>query len=111
VLADVAPSMQIFTEQLCGPVLRVTPFDTDDEAVALATAVAHPTTAYLWTSDQQRAHRLAAAITSASTWVNSHNRPDRPTATAGRPGAAAIDFYTRSRTVLIAADDTPVPRF
>jgi 5-carboxymethyl-2-hydroxymuconic-semialdehyde dehydrogenase len=111
VLADVTPSMQIFTEQLCGPVLRVTPFDTDDEAVALATAVAHPTTAYLWTSDQQRAHRLAAAITSASTWVNSHNRHDRPTAIAGRPGAAAIDFYTQSRTVLIAADDAPVPRF
>ena len=112
VLADVTPSMQIFTEQICGPVLRVTPFDTDDEAVSLANAVAHPTTAYLWTSDQQRAHRLAPAITSASTWVNSHNRQDRHTAIAGRPAlAGAIDFYTQSRTVLIAADDTPVPRF
>jgi len=119
VLADVTPSMQIFTEQICGPVVRVTPFDTDDEAVSLANAVAHPTTAYLWTSDQQRAHRLAPAIESASTWVNSHNRQDRHTAIAGRgpgrPGAAAlevaIDFYTQSLTMLIAADDTPVPRF
>jgi 5-carboxymethyl-2-hydroxymuconic-semialdehyde dehydrogenase len=112
VLADVTPSMQIFTEQICGPVLRVTPFDTDDEAVALANAVPHPTTAYLWTSDHQRAHRLAPAITSASTWVNSHNRQDRPTAIAAPAAlAAAIDFYTRSLTVLIAADDTPVPRF
>jgi hypothetical protein len=38
--------------------------------------------------------------------VNSHNLRDRPTA-----GQADIDFYTRSRTVLIAADDTPVQRF
>jgi 5-carboxymethyl-2-hydroxymuconic-semialdehyde dehydrogenase len=119
VLADVTPSMQIFTEPICGPVMRVTPFDTDDEAVSLANAVAYPTAAYIWTADLQRAHRLAPAIESASTWVNSHNRRDLRTAAAGhgpgRPGAEAghvsIDFYTQSRTVLIAADDTPVPRF
>jgi hypothetical protein len=49
--------------------------------------------------------------------VNSRNPQDRRTATAGhelgRPGAEAvnIDLYTKSRTVLIAADDPPVPRF
>jgi len=119
VLADVTPSMQIFAEQICGPVVRVTPFDTEEEAVSLANAVTCPTAAYIWTSDLQRAHRLAAAIESASTWVNSHNPQDLPTAIAGprpaQPGAVAghvdIDFYTQSRTVLIAADDTPVPRF
>ena len=36
VLADVAPDMQVFTEQICGPVLRVTAFDTEEEAVSLA---------------------------------------------------------------------------
>jgi 5-carboxymethyl-2-hydroxymuconic-semialdehyde dehydrogenase len=117
VLADVTPSMQIFTEQICGPVVRVTPFDTDEEAVSLANAVTYPTAAYIWTSDLQRAHRLAPAIESASTWVNSHNPHDLQTASAGhtpgRPGEEAvnIDFYTQSRTVLIAADDPPMPRF
>jgi 5-carboxymethyl-2-hydroxymuconic-semialdehyde dehydrogenase len=120
VLADVAPSMQIFAEPVCGPVVRVTPFDTEEEAISLANAVKDPRAAYIWTSDPQRARRLAPAIESASTWVNSHNRQDDlPAATAGdrpaRPGAqgghVGIDFYTRSRAVLIAADDTPVPRF
>jgi len=119
VLADVAPSMRIFAEEICGPVVRVTPFDTDEEAVSLANAVTDLTAAYLWTADRQRAHRLAPAIDSAATWVNSHNPQDRHTAIAGgraaRPGAAAgradIDFYTQSRTVLIAAGDAPVPRF
>ncbi len=115
VLADVTPSMRTFTEQICGPVARVTPFDTDEEAVSLANAVSHPTAAYIWTADLQRARRLAPAIASASTWVNSHNAQDRQTAIASQPGVAGehvgIDFYTQSRTVLIAADDTPVPRF
>jgi 5-carboxymethyl-2-hydroxymuconic-semialdehyde dehydrogenase len=119
VLADVTGSMQVFTEQICGPVVRVTPFDTDEEAVSLANAVIHRTAAYIWTSDLRRAHRLAPAIESASTWVNSHNAADRPAVVAGRrpdrAGAAAghvnIGFYTQFRTVLTAADDAPVPRF
>ena len=119
VLADVAPSMQVFAERICGPVVRVTPFDTDEEAVSLANATPNPAAAYIWTSDLQRAHRLAPAIAAASTWVNSHNPRDLQTAIAGQsPGRAdaeaghvAIDFYTQSRTVLIAADDTPVPQF
>jgi 5-carboxymethyl-2-hydroxymuconic-semialdehyde dehydrogenase len=115
VLADVAPTMAIFAEPVGGPVVRVTPFDTEEEAASLANAVAHPTTTYLWTRDLERARGLAGAIESASTWVNSHNRRDLVHATAGRPaaegGAAAIGFYTRSRTMLVAADDTPAPRF
>jgi 5-carboxymethyl-2-hydroxymuconic-semialdehyde dehydrogenase len=122
VLADLEPSMRIFAEQIRGPVLRVTPFDTDDEAVLLANAVTDPTAAYLWTSDLERARRLAPAFETPGLWVNAHNHLDRLTADGGRrpggpdgPGGAAgdidIDFYTRSLTVRIAADDPPVPRF
>jgi 5-carboxymethyl-2-hydroxymuconic-semialdehyde dehydrogenase len=105
VLADVEPSMRIFTEPVCGPLLRITPFDTDEEAVSLANAVTDATAAYLWTSDLQRARRLGPAIASASVWVNSGNPQDRSTEPVD------IDFYLQPRTVLIAADDTPVPRF
>jgi 5-carboxymethyl-2-hydroxymuconic-semialdehyde dehydrogenase len=115
VLADMTPSMRAFTEQVCGPLVRVTPFDTAEEAVAIANAVSSPTAAYIWTGDLGRAHRLAPAIESAATWVNSHNPQDRLDTAAGRPGASAagagIDFYRQTRTVLTAADDTPVPRF
>jgi 5-carboxymethyl-2-hydroxymuconic-semialdehyde dehydrogenase len=103
VLADVTPSMRVFTEQACGPVLRVTPFDTDDEAVAIANAVPRLTTAYIWTGDTERARRLAPGLASASAWVNSHN-PDEA-------GQASLDFYTQSRTVLTGTDEPPVPRF
>jgi len=115
VLADVTPTMAIFAEPAGGPVVGVTPFDTEEEAASLASAVAQPVTTYLWTRDVERARRLALTIESPSTWVNSHNRQDLVHATAGRPaaeaGAAAVGFYTQSRTLLIAADDTPVPQF
>jgi len=108
VLADVTPTMAIFAGPVGGPVVRVTPFDTGEEAISLAGALAHPVTTYLWTSDLERARGLAAAMESASTWVNSRNQRDLVHATAGRPaaagGAAAVGFYTRSRTMLIAAD-------
>jgi 5-carboxymethyl-2-hydroxymuconic-semialdehyde dehydrogenase len=131
VLADIEPSMRIFGESICGPMLRVTPFDTDDEGVSLANAVTDVVAAYLWTSDRERARRLAPAIETPGLWVNAHNHLDRLTADGGPrpsgpggpngrggpggPGAVVgdidIDFYTRSLTVRIAADDTPVPRF
>jgi hypothetical protein len=71
------------------------------------------TAAYIWTSDPQRAHRLAPAIKSVSTWVNSGNPQDWQTAIVAsepsRPGAAAehvnVDFYTQSRTLLIGGAD------
>jgi acyl-CoA reductase-like NAD-dependent aldehyde dehydrogenase len=77
------------------------------------------TAAYIRTSDLQRARRLAPAIESASTWVNSHNPQDLVSVTpghqSGRPDAEAghvdIGFYTKTRAVLITADDTPAPRF
>jgi 5-carboxymethyl-2-hydroxymuconic-semialdehyde dehydrogenase len=114
VLADVTPSMQIFQEEICGPVVCVTPFDTDKEAVSLASATRHAPAAYIWTSDLERARRLAPAIESLNTWVNSSNARDLR-ASSGGPGAAdgpgSIDFYTRSRTLHIPANEGPVPQF
>jgi 5-carboxymethyl-2-hydroxymuconic-semialdehyde dehydrogenase len=117
VLADVTPQMQIFAEVLSAPVACVTPFDTEQEAVTLARAIAGAPAAYLWTSDRRRARRLAAAIGSAMTWVNSHNQRDLRTPSgwsAGGPGSESsqggIGFYTQSSTIHAAADDGPAPR-
>jgi 5-carboxymethyl-2-hydroxymuconic-semialdehyde dehydrogenase len=47
VLADVTPSMRTFTVQLRGPVLRVTPFETEEKALSLANLVVPQTGAYI----------------------------------------------------------------
>jgi 5-carboxymethyl-2-hydroxymuconic-semialdehyde dehydrogenase len=119
VFADVKPSMRIFTEEIFGPVVCVTPFDSEEEAVALANSTRYGLAAYLWTSDLKRAHRVAGAVDSGMTWINSHNVRDLRTPFGGVKGSGlgreggrhSIDFYTESRIVHVALGDTHVPRF
>jgi 5-carboxymethyl-2-hydroxymuconic-semialdehyde dehydrogenase len=106
VLSDVTPSMQIFAEHVCGPVVRVTPFDTEEEALSLASAIKDAPTTYLWTSDLQRAHRIAPTLETADIWINAHNPGDLRGPSAGPgpslPGAPeglSVEFYLQSRTL------------
>src|SRR6516164_2916669 len=119
VFADVEPWMRIFREEIFGPVVCVTPFDGEADAVALANDTSYGLAAYLWTSDLARAHRLADAVEAGMTWINSHNVRDLRTPFGGvkasglgrEGGAHSLDFYTESRIVHIPLGDTAVPRF
>jgi 5-carboxymethyl-2-hydroxymuconic-semialdehyde dehydrogenase len=119
VFADVTPDMRIFQEEIFGPVVCVTPFDTESEAVSLANGTRYGLAAYIWTSDLRRAHRVASAVEAGMTWVNSHNVRDLRTPFGGvkasglgrEGGQHSIDFYTESRIVHVAMGDTHVPRF
>ena len=119
VFADVTPSMRIFQEEIFGPVVCITPFDSEAEAIALANDTRYGLAAYIWTSDLRRAHRVAASVESGMTWINSHNIRDLRTPFGGvkasglgrEGGQHSIDFYTESRIVHVALGDTHVPRF
>jgi len=119
VFADVTPDMRIFAEEIFGPVVCVTPFTTQEEAVSLANDTRYGLAAYIWTSDVRRAHRVASAVDAGMTWVNSHNVRDLRTPFGGvkasgvgrEGGQHSIDFYTSSRIVHVALADTHVPRF
>jgi 5-carboxymethyl-2-hydroxymuconic-semialdehyde dehydrogenase len=119
VFADVTPSMRIFQEEIFGPVVCVTPFESEEEAVHLANATRYGLAAYIWTSDLRRAHRVASLVESGMTWLNSHNVRDLRTPFGGvknsglgrEGGQHSIDFYTESRIVHLALGDTLVPRF
>jgi 5-carboxymethyl-2-hydroxymuconic-semialdehyde dehydrogenase len=111
--------MRIFTEEIFGPVVCVTPFHTEEEAITLANATEYGLAAYIWTNDLRRAHRVAGRVEAGMTWVNSHNVRDLRTPFGGvkasglgrEGGQHSIDFYTESRIVHIANGDTHVPRF
>ncbi|BDH55436.1 aldehyde dehydrogenase [Tsukamurella sp. PLM1] len=70
VLADVTPTSRIAQEEVFGPVLSVIPFDTEDEAVAIANSVEYGLTASVWTRDLDRAHRVARDFEAGHTWIN-----------------------------------------
>jgi 5-carboxymethyl-2-hydroxymuconic-semialdehyde dehydrogenase len=119
VFADVKPSMRIFREEIFGPVVCVTPFDDETEAVRLANSTAYGLAAYIWTRDLACAHRVADAVEAGMTWINSHNVRDLRTPFGGvkasglgrEGGPHSLDFYTESRIIHIPLEDTHVPRF
>jgi 5-carboxymethyl-2-hydroxymuconic-semialdehyde dehydrogenase len=119
VFTDVPRDARIFQEEIFGPVVAVTPFDSESEAVDLANATRYGLAAYIWTNDLRRGHRLAHAVESGMVWVNSHNVRDLRTPFGGvkdsgvgrEGGAHSIDFYSAPKIVHVALGDVHVPRF
>jgi succinate-semialdehyde dehydrogenase/glutarate-semialdehyde dehydrogenase len=62
VLTGVTPDMKVFQEETFGPVLPITEFLADDEALRLANASAYGLAAYAYTTDLTRAHRVAERL-------------------------------------------------
>jgi acyl-CoA reductase-like NAD-dependent aldehyde dehydrogenase len=74
VFVDVPPSSRLAREEIFGPVLVVTPFDDDDEAIRLANDSPLGLTASVWTTDLAAAHRCARSIDAGYVWVNTASR-------------------------------------
>lgn len=74
VLADVTPDMRVFQEEIFGPVLTVTPFDTEAEAIALANDTPYGLAGYVQTADPARADRVARTLRVGMVQVNGQSR-------------------------------------
>ena len=70
IFADVSNRSRLAQEEVFGPVLAIIPFDTEDEAVALANDTDYGLVGGLWTSDLTRAHRVAHQIEAGLVSVN-----------------------------------------
>lgn len=75
VFADVNNNMRIAREEIFGPVLSIIPFDTEEEAVAIANDTIYGLTNYVQTSDINRKHRLARQLQAGMIEINGNNLP------------------------------------
>ena len=109
IFTDVDPKMRIFREEIFGPVLTVTKFRTDDEALQLANAVDFGLYAGVWTKDLNRAHRFAAELEAGQIAVNEYpvTFPQTPfggfkqSGIGHEQGLGAMHFYTRTKSVMV----------
>ncbi|MFJ4100485.1 MULTISPECIES: 5-carboxymethyl-2-hydroxymuconate semialdehyde dehydrogenase [Amycolatopsis] len=119
VFADVKPDARIFQEEIFGPVVAITPFDSEEEALELANNTKYGLAAYVWTNDLKRAHNFAQSVEAGMVWLNSNNVRDLRTPFGGvkasglghEGGYRSIDFYTDQQAVHINLGEVHNPAF
>ncbi|MEO5356862.1 MAG: aldehyde dehydrogenase [Nitrospirae bacterium YQR-1] len=65
--------MRIFQEEIFGPVLAVTTFRDEDEALSIANNTLYGLGAGVWTRDTNRAYRMARSVQAGRVWVNCYH--------------------------------------
>lgn len=119
VFADVSPNARIFQEEIFGPVVAITPFDDEAEALELANGVKYGLAAYVWTNDIKRAINFSQAIESGMVWINSHNVRDLRTPFGGVKGSGlgqeggyrSLEVYTDQQAIHVTLGDVHTTRF
>jgi acyl-CoA reductase-like NAD-dependent aldehyde dehydrogenase len=72
ILDNVSPAATLSREEVFGPVVGVTPFDTEEEAVALANDNPYGLAGAVWTQNVARAHRVASQVRAGTFWINGY---------------------------------------
>jgi len=96
-------------EEIFGPVVTITPFDTEEEVLMMANSTEYGLSATLWTSDLKRAHRMANELHAGIVWINAWLVRDLRTpfggvkaSGVGREGGwEALRFFTEPKNVFV----------
>lgn len=96
-------------EEIFGPVVTISPFDEEAEAIAYANSTPYGLSATIWTENLKRAHRVASSIHSGVVWVNCWMLRDLRTPFGGMKhsgmgregGWDALKFFTETKNVCI----------
>ncbi len=96
-------------EEIFGPVITLQPFDSDDEALALANDSQYGLAATVWTNHLARAHHLAENLNTGIVWINCWLLRDLRTPFGGmnnsglgrEGGLEAMRFFSESKNVCV----------
>ena len=109
VFENLPASCRTNQEEIFGPVVTLTPFDTEEEALTMANGTAYGLAATIWTSDLKTAHRMAAGLHAGIIWVNCWLLRDLRTPFGGvkqsgvgrEGGFEALRFFTEPKNICI----------
>jgi acyl-CoA reductase-like NAD-dependent aldehyde dehydrogenase len=118
IFTGVSSSMRIAQEEVFGPVLSVIPFDTEEQAIAIANDVLYGLAAAVWTRSLRRAMLMTDALEAGTVWVNNYRATSFTSPFGGykrsgigrESGSEAIKEYLHTKCVWISSDlDVPNP--
>ena len=106
------PGDRVSQEEVFGPFVSVTTFETDEEALAIANGTEYGLGGGLWTNNLQRAHQFAGKMRSGMVWINCYKRvnPGSPFGGFGKSGYGremgfeVMREYTQVKSVWVNVD-------
>ena len=109
VITGLGCDRRVLQEEIFGPVVTITPFDREEEAIAFANSTRYGLSASLWTRDLKRAHRVAAAIDSGTVWINCWLLRDlrvpfggaKDSGVGREGGFESLEFFTEAKNVCV----------
>ncbi|MGP3591364.1 aldehyde dehydrogenase PuuC [Vagococcus sp. WN89Y] len=112
IFVDVAPDSPISREEIFGPVLVVTRFNSEEEALRLANDSQYGLGAAVWTGNLSRAHRISRRLKAGSVFVNNYNDGDMTVPFVGYKQSGngrdkslhALEKFTELKTIWIALE-------
>jgi len=100
---------RVLQEEIFGPVVTITPFDGEDEAVVFANSTRYGLSATIWTRDLSRAHRVAANLDGGTIWINCWILRDlrvpfggmKESGVGREGGFESLNFFTEAKNVCV----------
>lgn len=110
VITDLPVSCRVNREEIFGPVVTITPFESEEEVVRYANDVDYGLSSSVWTQNLSRAHRVAERIHAGTVWVNCWLVRDlrvpfggmKQSGVGREGGEEALRFFTEAKNVCIA---------
>jgi acyl-CoA reductase-like NAD-dependent aldehyde dehydrogenase len=111
--------MRVFQEEIFGPVIAVTKFKDEAEALAIANDTEYGLGAGVWTRDQNVAYRMARNIEAGRVWVNCYHAYPAHAAFGGYKKSGIgrethkmmLDHYQNTKNILVSYDVNPLGFF
>ena len=116
IFVDVDNAMRIAQEEIFGPVLVVIPFDTEEQAIALANDTIYGLAGGVWTKDGAKAMRVAQAVRAGTMYVNTYNWSPielpwggyKQSGVGRELGNFGMDEFTEAKSVIIDTSGAPL---
>jgi aldehyde dehydrogenase len=111
--------MRVFQEEIFGPVLAVTTFRDEQEALEIANDTLYGLGAGVWTRDGSRAFRMGRAIKAGRVWTNCYHQYPAHAAFGGYKSSGVgrenhrmmLEHYSQTKCLLVSYDQNPMGFF